>query len=40
VKIFLIALAVLAVWSLLVAICAPIAGRFLAKLDHDQNDRP
>jgi hypothetical protein len=39
VRIFLIALAILVVWSLLVAVCAPTVGRYLTKLDRDQNKR-
>jgi len=31
----IIALAILVAWSLLVAVCAPIAGRCLANLDRD-----
>jgi hypothetical protein len=33
--IWIIALAILVAWSLLVAACAPIAGRYLANLDRD-----
>jgi hypothetical protein len=35
VRIWIIALAILVVWSMLVAVCAPIAGRYLANLDRD-----
>jgi hypothetical protein len=34
-KVLIITLAILAVWSMLVAVCAPIAGRYLANLDRD-----
>jgi hypothetical protein len=34
-RIWIIALAILVVWSMLVAVCAPIAGRYLANLDRD-----
>jgi hypothetical protein len=36
-KVLIITLAIIAVWSLLVAVCAPAVGRYLAKLDRDQN---
>jgi hypothetical protein len=39
-KVLIIALAILVVWSLLVALCAPAVGRYLAKLDRDSNKRP
>jgi hypothetical protein len=35
VKVLIIALAILAAWSMLVAVCAPSAGRYLANLDRD-----
>jgi hypothetical protein len=34
-KIYIIALAIILMWSMLVAVCAPIAGRYLANLDRD-----
>jgi hypothetical protein len=34
-KVLIITLAILAVWSVLVAVCAPSAGRYLVKLDRD-----
>jgi hypothetical protein len=36
VKILIIALAFLAVWALVVALCAPAVGRYLAELDRDK----
>jgi hypothetical protein len=36
-KVLIIALAILVVWSMLVALCAPAVGRYLAELDRDQN---
>jgi hypothetical protein len=35
VRIWIIALAIILMWSMLVAACAPIAGRYLANLDRD-----
>jgi hypothetical protein len=35
-KIWIIALAIILVWSMLVAVCAPSAGRYLANLDRDK----
>jgi hypothetical protein len=36
-KVLIIAIAILVVWSLLVAVSAPIVDRYLAKPDRDQN---
>lgn len=38
-KILLIAMAIVLIWSVLVALCAPAVGRYLRQLDRDQNDR-